>query len=119
MPVEAAGQKIKKTQTGLTLQLQPTPDIVETIAASADRPQLVVGFAAESEDLIGNARRKLVAKKLDLIVANNIVEKDSGFGADTNHVIIIGPDDFQLELPLMSKWAVASAVLDEIAKRLQ
>ena len=88
------------------------------MAESAQRPRLVIGFAAESHDVEANAAAKLADKKLDLIVANDIAEPGSGFGADTNRVTLLGTDDFRVDLPLMSKWAVASAVLEEVARRL-
>ena len=115
---EIAEQKIKKTEARLTVELGRTPDIVKWVAEGPQRPQMVVGFAAESQDVVSNAAAKLADKNLDLIVANSIVEPGSGFGADTNRVSILGRDDFRADLPLMSKSAVAGAVLDEVARRL-
>jgi phosphopantothenoylcysteine decarboxylase/phosphopantothenate--cysteine ligase len=73
-----------------------------------------VGFAAESEDLITNAKKKLKEKGLDLIIANDITDKDSGFGADTNKVVIIDKNGKVEELPLMSKREVADKILDRV-----
>ncbi len=115
---EIAEQKIKKTAAGLAVELERTPDIVRWVADSPQRPQLVVGFAAESHDVVSNAAAKLADKHLDLIVANSILEAGSGFGSDTNRVSLLGPEGFRADLPLMSKWAVADAVLDEVARRL-
>ncbi len=116
---EPAAEKMKKTEGTLSVELERTPDILRWVAESTQRPRLVIGFAAESRDVEANAAAKLADKKLDLIVANDIMEAGSGFGADTNRVTLLGNDDFRVDLPLMSKWAVASAVLDEVARRLR
>jgi len=108
MPEAAAKNKIKKEAAGLTLKLVGTPDIL----AEAKGSFIKVGFAAESEDLVANARRKLSEKGLDLIVANDITDKDSGFGADTNKVAIIDKDGRVEALPLMTKREVADKILD-------
>ena len=111
-PAEAIGQKIKRRQEGLSLSLVRTPDILAEIG---ERPGLVkVGFAAESEELLGNARRKLEEKGLDLIVANDVTAEGSGFGSDTNKVTLLDSEGEE-ELPLMSKYEVASRVLDRVA----
>jgi len=75
-----------------------------------------VGFAAETEDLLKNARDKLTRKKLDLIVANDVTATDAGFGADTNRVTLLGADGSIEELPLMSKIEVAEAIFDTIER---
>ena len=77
-----------------------------------------VGFSAESEDLLANAKAKLQGKGLDLIVANDITAPDSGFGADTNKVALIGRDLQVEELPLMSKYEVGNRVLDRVRELL-
>ena len=117
-PATPSQQKLKKTGEAMTLQLEPTQDILRSVAQGPDRPSVVIGFAAESEQLIENAAAKLEGKSLDLIVANNITEPGSGFGTDTNRVTILGRSDHRVDLPLMSKWAVAGAVMDEVARLL-
>ena len=109
-----AAQKIKKGKKNLQLELVNTPDIL----AGVEGDFIKVGFAAESQDLIANARIKAHKKKLDLIAANNIAEADSGFGADTNKVVLIGKDGSLEDLPLMSKRAVADRILDRVARLL-
>jgi phosphopantothenoylcysteine decarboxylase/phosphopantothenate--cysteine ligase len=112
-----ASQKIKKGAGGKSLQLIRTPDILMAIAERRTKeqfPRIVVGFAAESENLLENARAKLAAKQLDLLVANNITAHDAGFGAETNRVAILAPDQDVEQLPLMSKAAVAEAVMDRL-----
>jgi phosphopantothenoylcysteine decarboxylase/phosphopantothenate--cysteine ligase len=93
------------------VELQKTPDIIKSVSESPQRPTIVVGFAAESHDVLANAEGKLKAKGLDLIVANSLLEPGSGFGTDTNRVTVLGTDGFRSDLPLMSKYAVAVAVL--------
>jgi phosphopantothenoylcysteine decarboxylase/phosphopantothenate--cysteine ligase len=112
-PAEAVGEKIKRQQSeALTVPLVRTPDILGEVGS---RPGLVkVGFAAESHDLLDNAKQKLADKQLDLIVANDISASDAGFNVDTNRVMIIGPDGSQEDLPLMSKYDVASHILDRV-----
>jgi phosphopantothenoylcysteine decarboxylase/phosphopantothenate--cysteine ligase len=108
-PAEAAGQKIKRRQEELGLSLVRTPDILAEVGR---RPGLVrVGFAAESEDLVANARRKLEDKGLDLIAANDVTAEGSGFGSDTNRVTLLDREGEE-ELPLMSKYEVAGRILD-------
>ncbi len=106
--------KIKKEKGNLTLELVNTPDILSEVKGNF----LKIGFAAESQDLIANARKKLVNKKLDLIVANNVTEADSGFGVDTNKVILIGKDGAPEALPLLLKRVVADRILDRVVRLL-
>ncbi len=111
-PAEAVGQKIKRRREGLSLSLVRTPDILADVGR---REGLVkVGFAAESEDLLANARRKLEEKGLDLIVANDVTAEGCGFGSDTNKVTLLDAEGEE-ELHLMDKYEVASRVLDRIA----
>jgi len=114
-PAEAVGQKIKRRQKELSLPLVRTPDILAEIGRRAGLVK--VGFAAESEDLLPNARRKLDEKRLDLIVANNVTAEGSGFGSDTNRVTLLDGEGEE-ELPLMSKYDVACRVLDRVAAAL-
>ena len=110
-PEVTAKNKIKKeAKQSLTLKLVKTPDILSEVKGNFIR----VGFAAESENLIANARKKLDNKKLDLMVANDITKADSGFDVDTNRVIIIDKKGKAEELPLMSKREVADKILDRV-----
>jgi phosphopantothenoylcysteine decarboxylase/phosphopantothenate--cysteine ligase len=111
-PASAAGQKMKKTwETRMTLELTKTPDILATVR---ELPGVKVGFAAETEDLLGNAKEKLSRKGLDLIVANDVSATDAGFNVDNNRVVILDRDGAQEELPLMSKRDVADRILDRV-----
>jgi len=110
-PKATAKSKIKKESTkSLTLELVKTPDILSEVAGDF----IKVGFAAESENLIANAKKKLKAKQLDLIVANDITKEDSGFDVDTNRVTLIDKNGKVEELPLMSKREVAEKILDRV-----
>lgn len=113
-PRTKAKEKIKKEGAGLTLELERTPDILSEIKGDFIR----VGFAAESENLVENATRKLRQKNLDLIVANDVTAKGSGFGTDSNQVTIISKDGKAESLPLLHKKEVADKVLDKVAKLL-
>lgn len=120
-PAEAAAQKIKKTpgQEELTLRLVRTPDILAEVAArrpAAGMPCVVVGFAAETQDLLANAAIKLEAKKLDIIAANDVTEPGSGFGADDNRVTLLYADGRRESLPILPKSEVALAVLKAAAE---
>jgi phosphopantothenoylcysteine decarboxylase/phosphopantothenate--cysteine ligase len=110
-PEIIAKAKIKKeaAQT-LTLKLVKTPDILREVQGDFLR----VGFAAESENLVANAKKKLVEKRLDIIVANDITKADSGFDADTNRVVIIDKKSKAEKLPLMSKREAAERILDRV-----
>jgi len=121
-PTHPAGQKIKKTGSGLTLELEPTQDILAEVArqrASLPKLSRVVGFAAESQDLLENARKKLAAKKLDLIVANDITASDAGFEVDTNRVTFLLADGTSQVLPLTSKDEVAGQIIEKLAAWLK
>jgi phosphopantothenoylcysteine decarboxylase / phosphopantothenate---cysteine ligase len=107
-----SSSKIKKTKGGLILEMVNTPDILSEVKGNF----LKIGFAAESQDLVDNARQKIKKKRLDLIVANNITEENSGFSVDTNKVTLIDKTGRVESLPLMSKREVAEKVLDRVAK---
>jgi phosphopantothenoylcysteine decarboxylase/phosphopantothenate--cysteine ligase len=112
-----ANQKIKKrgaAASGLTIELVANPDILAETPGDFVR----VGFAAESEDLLANATQKLEKKHLDLIVANDITGEGSGFGSDTNRVVLIGRGGSAEELPTLLKREVADAILDRVAALL-
>jgi phosphopantothenoylcysteine decarboxylase / phosphopantothenate---cysteine ligase len=114
-PTEMSGNKIKKSQGAPVIQLTHTPDILSAVAkqkAQSGLPRYVVGFAAESQDLIENAREKLKAKSLDLIVANDISVADAGFEVDTNRVILLFAEGKTLEYPVMKKSEVAEKILN-------
>jgi phosphopantothenoylcysteine decarboxylase/phosphopantothenate--cysteine ligase len=114
-PAQRAEQKIKKTEESVTLTLERTPDVLANVAASRTNGLLVVGFAAETENVIANARQKLQSKKLDAIVANDVTRQDSGFDSRTNAITIItAQNDTPLELPTLSKSEAANRILDVI-----
>jgi phosphopantothenoylcysteine decarboxylase / phosphopantothenate---cysteine ligase len=116
-PVQASLQKIKKDGGPLVLALEPTADILSEVAQRRERtnlPRVLVGFAAESEELLANAKLKLSAKHLDLIAANNITEPGSGFGGDANHVTLIAADGSVDPLPAMSKVEVAEKIIERV-----
>jgi phosphopantothenoylcysteine decarboxylase/phosphopantothenate--cysteine ligase len=116
-PISAATGKLKKDEGVPKIALENAPDILQEIARHKERGDeigVVIGFAAESEDLIKNAQQKLERKKLDMIVANNIGGEDSGFYVDTNRVTLLYPDGGSESLPLMSKAEVAAEVLERL-----
>jgi phosphopantothenoylcysteine decarboxylase/phosphopantothenate--cysteine ligase len=116
-PAERANQKIKKNTESLTLNLERTEDILSGVAATRPEGMLVVGFAAESENLLENARNKLRTKQVDVIVANDISERNVGFDFDTNAVTILSRNNSNhVRLPLMSKKDIADQILDVIVK---
>jgi phosphopantothenoylcysteine decarboxylase/phosphopantothenate--cysteine ligase len=116
-PVDPKSQKMKKQDKDITLSLSRTQDILAVVAekrALGSGPEVVVGFAAESQDLVDNAQGKLKEKALDIVVANDITATDAGFEVPTNRVVILGSDDGPEELPLLPKTAVADTVLDRV-----
>lgn len=116
-PAKKATSKIKKSNSSFSLSLEPTPDILAGVAGSRHNGLLVFGFAAETDNLIENARQKLASKKLDLIVANDISREDAGFDVDTNIVTLISRNNPEpIALPLMSKLDAAHRILDEIVR---
>ncbi|HKY85025.1 MAG TPA: bifunctional phosphopantothenoylcysteine decarboxylase/phosphopantothenate--cysteine ligase CoaBC [Anaerolineales bacterium] len=118
---ESADQKIKREHGERTLVLKPTDDILAQVGArrkKISRPRVVVGFAAESESLVENARAKVRVKGIDLIVANDIQAPDAGFAVETNRVTLIDSSGTVQELPLMTKAEVAETVLDRVAALL-
>jgi phosphopantothenoylcysteine decarboxylase/phosphopantothenate--cysteine ligase len=113
-PAQKAAQKIKKSEESITLTLERTPDVLSQVAASRTNGMLVIGFAAETENVVENAREKLRNKKLDAIVANDVTRADSGFDAATNAITIITKENDPIELPVMSKSEAADRILDVI-----
>ena len=117
-PKHSAQDKLKKRDGVPRVEFEAAPDILKEVAAikiAKDRPRCIVGFAAESRDLLQNATEKMKSKQLDLMVANDISEIGSGFSADTNRVTLLFPDGKQVPLPLMQKSEVAEAVIKHIA----
>ena len=109
-PTETAGQKIKKADDDLNISLAKTTDILKSAKGNFVR----VGFAAESQNLVENAKAKVGSKNLDLIAANDITAEGSGFGSDTNKVTLIDRDLVVEELPLLSKYEVSNRILDRV-----
>ena len=119
-PAARAAQKIKKSDSALTLTLEPTEDILASVAGARRGGLLVVGFAAESERVVEHARAKLRRKNLDAIVANDITRDGAGFDSETNVVTIITADrEAAVELPQMSKLEAAHRILDEVVRLRQ
>jgi phosphopantothenoylcysteine decarboxylase/phosphopantothenate--cysteine ligase len=136
-PKRQAADKMKSRDGVPHLELEATEDILKAVAARKRTPQvtgpsapqeeqaegtgprLVIGFAAESRDLVENAAEKLRAKSLNMIIANDITARDAGFGAETNRVTILHQDGKRESLPLMSKSEVADAIIERIAGLLE
>lgn len=116
-PMNVADQKIKKPKSGasnMTIELEETTDIIASIGSQQKTGRLVkVAFAAETQDLIDNARRKIVAKGADFIVANDVSAVDSGFAVDTNRVTILDASGLEEALPVLSKYEVANVILSK------
>ena len=118
-PRNVADFKIKKTnQDVLTLELEKTPDILSNVSQNRHANLLVVGFAAETNDVVNYAKSKMTKKNLDLVVANDITKDGAGFNTDTNIATIITANT-EIELPLMSKRDLADKILDEVVKLRQ
>ena len=112
-PASPSTSKLKKADGPATLDLVRTPDILKGLG-EAKGGRVLVGFAAETEDLLANAARKLEVKNLDLVVANDVTVPGAGFGGDTNAVVLIRRDGSRIEVPLASKREVAERILDEV-----
>jgi phosphopantothenoylcysteine decarboxylase/phosphopantothenate--cysteine ligase len=120
-PAQVAPEKLKKHRGLPSLALERTPDILALVAQQRQEtgcPAVVVGFAAESENLLENAQAKLRGKKLDLIVANDVSADDSGFEVDTNRVTLISADSTIEALPLLPKEEVARRVVERVVAQL-
>ena len=117
-PAKCAAKKLKKTQMSGTLKLVRNPDILKTvnrtIKQSNNRTIRLVGFAAETNDVLKEASRKCREKGLEFIVANDVTQKGCGFGTDTNRVTFVFPDGTLRKFPLMTKRLVAKRILEEI-----
>ena len=117
-PVAPKGHKTKKQDGPPQIVLEPTHDFLVDLGAQKPLRQILVGFAAETESLLDNARDKLRRKNLDFIVGNDVSQPDAGFEVDTNRVIIVAATGEVQELPLLSKGAVARALLDQLVAAL-
>jgi phosphopantothenoylcysteine decarboxylase/phosphopantothenate--cysteine ligase len=119
-PAERAPGKLKKEALGESpsIALVRNPDILAGLGASraGGRP-LLVGFAADTEDLVASARSKLIAKRCDLVVANDVSQGDAGFQVDTNRVVLVDSAGAE-EVPFMDKDSVAHAILDRVVGKL-
>ncbi|MEY2967182.1 MAG: phosphopantothenoylcysteine decarboxylase/phosphopantothenate--cysteine ligase, partial [Actinomycetota bacterium] len=114
-PVSPAANKIKKDAGAPQIVLEPTPDILAALGAAKTPGQTLVGFAAETDDMVANAEAKLVRKNLDFIVANDVSAPGVGFSHATNAVTILGSDGSRCEIGLTDKRLVAKAVLDSVS----
>lgn len=114
-PVAVADRKMKKRDGIPVITLEPTVDVLAEVAAASTPSQVVVGFAAETDNVVANARAKLESKGPDVIVANDVSGADTGFGGHTNAVTILTRGGADIEVPLGSKRAIARAVLDTVA----
>ena len=121
-PAKCAAKKLKKGEMSGVLKLVRNPDILKTIARKLkpSNPQTtqtirLVGFAAETDHVLGEAARKCREKGLEFIVANDVTKKGSGFGTDTNKVTFVFADGTQRKFPLMTKRMVAKRILDEVS----
>jgi phosphopantothenoylcysteine decarboxylase/phosphopantothenate--cysteine ligase len=117
-PKQVAGRKLKKDEAVPEVTLESTPDILAEVGKRKGR-RILVGFAAETEDLVENARKKLQRKHLDLMVANDVSQPGAGFDADTNAVKILDAQGKVEELPVQSKRSVADRVLDRVVELLR
>jgi phosphopantothenoylcysteine decarboxylase/phosphopantothenate--cysteine ligase len=114
-PTEQHAEKIKKDNAPLTISLEPTSDILAEVAKNKGQ-KIIVGFAAETDHVAENARKKLSAKNADLIVANDVTAEGAGFDQDTNVVTLFSSDGRDLALPKMNKSEVAQRILDEVLR---
>jgi len=117
-PRSRVEQKIASSEEGLTVELAPTPHILADVAASSQRPQIVAGFAAETENAINSAQRKLADRNLDLVVANDLTTPGAGFGTATNEVTIVRADGTMRQVAKSAKDQVAQIIIDEIEQLL-
>ena len=117
-PKVISEKKIKKGESETTLALERTKDILEELGKKKGN-RILIGFAAETEDLIANAKKKLKEKALDFIVVNDVTQSGAGFSSDTNQVKIIDPSGRVKDLPLMTKEEVSQLILDEVVGLLK
>jgi len=117
-PSDVSNQKIKRDKNVITLVLEENPDILTELGQNKKNGQILVGFSMETESLLENSRKKLIKKNADLMVANDLSKEGAGFGTDTNIVTLINSAGEIKELPLMLKYDVANAILDEIINKV-
>ncbi|MDQ1425693.1 MAG: phosphopantothenoylcysteine decarboxylase / phosphopantothenate---cysteine ligase, partial [Acidimicrobiaceae bacterium] len=117
-PAYAAEHKLKKDAGAPVVELVPTTDILAGLGARKRPGQILVGFAAETDDVVANATAKLVRKNLDFVVANDVAAPGAGFDHDTNAVTIVAADGSARVVPIADKRIVADAVLDAIVALL-
>lgn len=116
-PSVRSKQKMKKSKPSLTLELERTPDILREVSENRGHGQLVIGFAAESENVMSNAKAKMEAKRLDAIIANDITRQGAGFDSESNEVTIISRNrKAPIHVPMMPKVNVANIILDEVVR---
>lgn len=113
-PAKSAATKIKKRSAEITVELEPTEDILASMGSSKPAGQILVGFALETNDALAHGQEKLTSKNADLMVLNSLQDEGAGFGHDTNRVTLLAPGTDPVQLPLMSKIQVARAILDRI-----
>lgn len=116
-PVNPAEEKIKKQEDDMSIRLERTDDILGYIGEHKKPGQFICGFSMETQNMLENSRKKLLKKKADMIVANNLKQEGAGFGVDTNIVTFITADDVE-EMPIMSKEEVAFLLLKKILKKI-
>lgn len=116
-PIKTADHKIKKSDGDMSIELKRTKDILKYLGETRRNGQFICGFSMETENLIENSTKKLKKKNVDMICANSLNTEGAGFGTDTNIISVI-MDDGVKELPLLSKFETANAILDEIKNRL-
>ncbi len=116
-PAHPAKSKIKKQDGPLVLELERTEDILAFCGTRKRKDQILIGFAAETDDLEKNAMRKLAAKNADWIVANDVAKPDRGFAGNDNAATLIGRDGSRIELPLQNKASLARAILQAVLPR--
>ena len=118
-PIVTAKQKIKKKNEDFNIELTRNPDILEILGRTKKDYQIIVGFSAESEDLEKNAKEKLLKKRIDMIVANDITFKDMGFGSEENSVVILTKEGEREFLPKQPKTLIANHICSKLASMLQ
>ncbi len=117
-PAAPQARKMKRASGAATLELEPTPDILADVAREKGN-RFFIGFAAETDDLAGNARKKLESKRVDMVVANDVTQEGAGFDVETNVVSIFTRDGARVDVPQMSKLEVAHRVYDEMLRMKQ
>ncbi len=110
-PINISKGKIKKNSNNLILELERTEDILAKLGETKREEQVLIGFAAEYDNILENAKEKLIKKNLDWLVVNDISKANQGFKSDNNAVTILGRNNAQIDLPLQSKLSLAKEIL--------